>query len=115
MRRIGNISPKQWSVVLFFLIIITYSLFQARFVILGPHIKITSPKNGASLSSDLINITGQAKNISFISLNDRPIYVDDKGNFNEKLIAPLGSSIMTVRAKDRFGRSTEKQVQIFVN
>ncbi len=114
MRKIENISPKQWAVVLFFLIIIVYSLFQARFVILGPYIEIQTPQNGASLETNLVNITGRAENISFISLNDRPIFVDKNGNWNEKLIAPQGLSIITVRAKDRFGRNTEKQREIFV-
>lgn len=112
--KIMEIKPKAVLLVAFFLLLTSYSLFQARFVILGPYIEIQTPKNGASLDTNLINIIGRAENISFISLNDRPIFVDKNGNWNEKLIAPQGLSIITVRAKDRFGRSTEKQVEIFV-
>jgi len=115
MRRIKAISTRQWFVVFFFLVIITYSLFQARFIILGPYLEIKYPQNGASLDTNPINIVGQAKNIVFISLNDRPIYVDKNGNWSEKLIAPKGPSIITVRARDRFGRNVEKSVEIVVN
>lgn len=109
-----EIKPKTILLVAFFLLLISYSLFQARFIILGPYINIQSPQDGASLDTDLINVVGRAENISFISLNDRPIFIDKNGDWNEKLIAPQGLSIITVRAKDRFGRSTEKQVEIFV-
>lgn len=112
--KIMEIKPKTILLVAFFLLLISYSLFQARFIILGPYINIQSPQDGASLDTDLINVVGRAENISFISLNDRPIFIDKNGDWNEKLIAPQGLSIITVRAKDRFGRSTEKQVEIFV-
>jgi len=115
MRKIKEISTKQWLIMFFFLVIVAYSLFQARFIILGPHIEIKAPQNGASFEADLINVVGQAKNIVFISLNDRPIYVDKNGDWSEKLIAPKGPSIITVRARDRFGRSREKSVEIVVN
>ena len=114
MRRI-SVTPKGSLLALFFVLLIGYSLFQARFIILGPHIAIQTPQNGAHLSDHMVVVSGRAENISFLSLNDRPIYVDEKGLWSEKLIAPEGLSIMTVRAKDRFGRTTEKQVEIMVN
>jgi hypothetical protein len=114
MKRI-NLSGKQWVFIGSVLVIGLYSLFQARFIILGPSIKVYSPSNGASLPSPVVTVTGKASNIAFISLNDNPIYVDKNGNWSEKLIAPTGLSIMTVRARDRFGRSTEKQIEVMVN
>jgi hypothetical protein len=115
--RIGRteISFKAWLTILFFLVIALYSAFQARFLILGPHVEIESPKNGETLPAGLVTVLGRAENISFISLNDRPIFVDESGNWNEKLIAPEGLSIMTVKARDRFGRTTEERIEIFVN
>lgn len=92
-----------------------YALFQARLVILGPSISVYTPTNGANLSSPVVTIAGKASNIAYISLDDRPIFVDKNGNWSEKLIAPRGLSIMTVRAQDRFGRSTEKQIEVMVN
>jgi len=110
-----NLSGKQGMFIGLFLFIGFYSLFQARFILLGPTLKVFSPQNGSSLASPVVTITGRATNISFISLNDNPIYVDKNGNWSEKLIAPKGLSIMTVRARDRFGRSTEKQIEVMIN
>ena len=110
-----NLSGKQWAFISLFILLASYSLFQARFIIFGPKLAVYSPENGSSLASPVVTVTGQAKNIAFISLNDRPIYVDKDGNWNEKLIAPKGLSIMTVRVRDRFGRVVEKQIEVMVN
>ncbi|MDB5253941.1 MAG: seg [Parcubacteria group bacterium] len=104
-------SPKKIAISAFFLLIILYSLFQGRFIILGPNIQIDSPQNGQRVET-LVTIQGHADNISFISLNDRPIFIDKNGDFSEKWIAPKGVSIITMRARDRFGREKEKQVQV---
>ena len=113
--KLTKIKPKQTLIIVFFLMLVSYSLFQARFIILGPSLKVYYPQNGTALTSPVVTITGKASNIAFISLNDRPIYVDQNGNWSEKLIAPKGLSIMTVRARDRFGRKTEKQIEVMIN
>ncbi len=110
-----KIPTKNYLFLALFVLIGLYSLFQARFILLGPTVKVFYPENGASLDSSVVTVSGQAKNIAYISLNDRPIFVDKEGNWSEKLIAPEGMSTMTVRARDRFGRSTEKQIEIMVN
>ncbi len=110
-----DLSPKQYLFISLFVLIGLYALFQARFIILGPSLSVYTPINGATLASPVVMVSGKATNIVFISLNDRPIFVDKEGNWSEKLIAPTGLSIMTVRARDRFGRSTEKQIGIMVN
>jgi hypothetical protein len=81
---------------------------------MGPYIKITSPKSGSYLEDRVVTLTGKAINVAWISLNDRPIFIDEKGNWSEKLIAPPGYSIMTVKARDRFGRESEKQIELMV-
>ena len=110
-----EMTPKKGLWIVLFLLLIAYTLFQGRFVILGPSIHITYPTDGERLDAQVYTITGNAQNISYISLNDRQIYVDQQGNFSEKLIAPLGLSIITVRARDRFGRQKEQSVRVVYN
>lgn len=95
-----------------FILLAGYSLYQARFLILGPQIWVESPKNGETVEDSLVIIRGRAKNIAWISLNGRQIFTDEEGNWSEKLIVSPGLSIMTVKARDRFGRETEKILQI---
>lgn len=108
-------TPRLVILLVFFLILIAYSLFQARFIILGPHITVESPFDGERITSPIVILKGTAQNISYISLNDRPIFISEKGSFQEKLIAFPGVDIISIRARDRFGRSTEKQIRVVYN
>jgi hypothetical protein len=47
-------------------------------------------------------------------MNDRPIFLDEKGNFEEKFLAYPGSSTIIIKARDRFGRETEKVTKIIL-
>ncbi len=88
------------------LVVLFYVLFQARFLITGPQIIVTSD-NTTMKNDRAIQLTGTAYNISRFWLNGRPIFTDAQGNFNEALILENGYTIATLRAEDRYGRATE--------
>jgi hypothetical protein len=98
--------------VIIFLLILGYGLFQARNIIIGPELTILTPKNGDNVTNPLVTVTGVATNITRISLDDRQIFVDNKGNFSEKLLVPSGYTIIKVAAQDKFGRTTQKLVEL---
>ena len=100
--------------VLLGLTIIVYSLFQAHKLISGPIIDIYSPQNGATYNSPLIEIDGKARNISSINLNGRKIFTDKEGYFAEKLLLSPGYNIIELDAKDKFGKSTEKRLELIL-
>lgn len=110
-----DIKPRYVLLIILFILLIVYSLYQARALLVGPQIWIESPKDGEVVKSPLVIMRGQSKNIAWISLNDRQIFTDKDGNWSEKLIVSGGISIMTVRARDRFGRETKQSVQIILN
>ncbi len=99
-------------VIITLLLILGYGLFQARNLINGPEISVSTPKNGENLSNPLIVVAGSANNITHISLNDRQIFVDKQGNFSEKLLVPSGYTIIKLEAQDKFGRSTKKLIEL---
>ncbi len=96
------------------ILLIVYSLYQARALLVGPQVWIESPQDGETVENPLVVIAGQAKNVAWISLNDRQIFTDENGRWSEKLVVSKGISIMTVRARDRFGRETEERVRIIL-
>lgn len=110
-----EITPKVGIFFFLFLILVAYSAYQARFLILGPQVIIESHSDGVVVGEPLVLLEGRARNISVISLNDRQIFVDENGRWSEKLIVSKGTSIMTLKARDRLGRETEKRVQIILN
>lgn len=96
------------------LIIVFYSLFQAKNLILGPRFTIDEPTDGQTLLEEEFIFSGNAHNVSSITLNDSPIFIDENGVFKEKLIAPSGYSIMKLEVKDRFGRSKTEYVHLIL-
>ena len=100
------------GIIVFVTAIFGYAFFQARNIVLGPVVEITNPMNGASVESSLVEITGKVKNISHINMNDNQIFTDDKGVFNEKLILSYGYNIITINARDRFGRVVKKKLEL---
>lgn len=81
-----------------------FIFLNTRLFITGPQIDIFEPKDGSSFDSPIIEIKGATKNASFISLNDNPIFIDENGNFEEKLLLPPGISIIEFYARDKFNR-----------
>lgn len=91
--------------LILFLLIVGYVAFQARFLLMGPIVHLTTETKPV-YNERTIEIVGQADNITNITLNGRPIYTNENGVFSEKLVLENGYTIMTIRAHDRYGRET---------
>ena len=89
-----------------------YSFYEIQKVVFGPKITVSNPTNGEIVSESLIKITGQSKNVQDISLNDRKIFIDEKGNFNEEMLLSYGYNVLTLKANDKFGRNTQKTLEV---
>lgn len=94
------------------LLIAAYIIFQARFLIIGPEITLTT-EPAVQQNERIITLSGTARNITHLWLNDRQIYTDEQGHFTEALVLENGYTITTLKAKDRYGRET-KVVRSFV-
>ncbi len=97
---------KYWLIAIVSLLTIGFVVFQARFLITGPQIILRDLPQGPQ-NSRQITIIGDAYNISHLWLNDRPIYTDTKGRFEEAIVLENGYTIATLRAQDRYGRTTK--------
>lgn len=104
---------KKWSLILFLSFFILYGLYESYKFLSGPRITIDEPKNGQIFENPLIEVKGTAKNVAFLKLNGRAIFVDKQGNFYEKILLLPGYNIMTLTAEDRFKKSVEEQMHFF--
>ena len=104
---------KIFLTILFFVLISGYIYFQSRNLITGPKLVAREPLNGASVTEPVITVSGEARNIAFITLNNNQIFVDDSGTFKEKIVVSEGYSKITISAKDRFNNSTSEIIEIF--
>ncbi|KKR45574.1 MAG: hypothetical protein UT90_C0004G0016 [Parcubacteria group bacterium GW2011_GWA1_40_21] len=111
-RRKLKLSVKIFLGSLFLFLILGYSFYQSRSLITGPLITINEPENGSTVTRQLVTIAGAAKNINKITLDDRPIYVDEAGVFSEKLLLSEGYNIIKISAWDKFSKKTEKTIEL---
>ncbi len=95
------------------LMLVSYGFFNARNLIMGPTLEIFTPAKDTETANNVLVVKGRAKNITFISLNEKPIFVDTDGLFEDKLLLSPGSNLIEVKAKDRFQNEVVKTVKIY--
>ncbi len=103
-------SPKPAKMVIaaaILLSLLVYVFFQSKDFISGPQISITYPTEGIYLDDTFVSVKGTAHRVAYLSLNDRPIFVNESGVFEEALLAHEGYTILSLKATDRFGRERE--------
>ena len=105
-----------FGIALGLVVLIAYGFFQAHEFISGPSVEIASPRNGETIASTSpsVLLKGTARNISFLSINGLPTFTDENGDFSRTLLLPVGYTIITVEAQDKFKRSIRKEIQLFV-
>ena len=111
-RRKLKLSLKIFMGSLFLFLILGYSFYQSRNLLMGPVITIDEPKNGLATEEQMIKIAGAAKNIKSISLDDRPIFIDEAGSFSEKLLLSNGYNVIKISAWDKFNKKTDKLIEV---
>ena len=103
-------------IVVGLLVLLIYGYIQAREFITGPKLELSSPKNGETIASTSpeVVVQGRAQHISFLTINGRQIFTDEKGDFGSKLLLAEGYTIITVEAQDKFKRSVKRELQLIV-
>ena len=101
--------------LLFVMIIIGYGYFRAKDLIQGVQITIYEPRNNSTFTESLFEIKGKITKSSAVYINDWKIFLDENGDFKEKLLFFPGYNIITVRTEDRFKRVTENKLELVYN
>lgn len=95
------------------LLLVAYGIFNARNLILGPSIEVLSPATNSETTESILIVKGLVKNTSFLSLNQKQIFANPDGVFEEKLLLSPGSNIIEIRATDRFKKETKKVINVY--
>lgn len=93
-----------------FTIIALFAYLKMGFLIRGVQISATINKEDAS--SAIAQVTGNAKNAIYLSLNGREIFIDKDGSFKEPVALLPGLSVVTLNAQDKFGKTFEKKFEV---
>ena len=100
------------AICVFFLSIIIYAIFGSHNLITGVKIEKVNIADGAKIENSVIEITGNAKNATNLTLNGREITINQAGDFNETIALLAGYNVVNIKAKDKFGYSDEKNYKL---
>ena len=97
------------SCVALFAVIMIFGYEKMSFILKGVEIQATLEQNP---QSSLAVIKGNAMKATYLSLNGREIFIDKEGNFSESISMLPGFSIVTLDARDKFGKTAEKKFEV---
>lgn len=92
------------------LTLLIFGFINMRAIITGLHINAEISDNNLS---EITQITGDARNATFLSLNGREIFIDKEGRFKEDISLPAGYSVITLFAEDKLGETVEKKIEVY--
>lgn len=98
------------SLLLFFIALIVYGLYEASSLIWGP--RITLPGDTIIVSEPHALIRGATENVASISLNGTALSVTEDGAFERRVTLMPGTNRFVLTAHDKYGRSRENAVDI---
>ncbi|HUQ30073.1 MAG TPA: hypothetical protein VM103_00975 [Candidatus Paceibacterota bacterium] len=101
-------------IVIAVLVAVGYGLMEAYPLIAGPKLVLASPTEHASYPDGMVPISGTAARVVALTLNGAPLLPHEDGTFVTALAYPSGGTILTLVAKDRFGRTITTTKHIFV-
>lgn len=99
--------------IIFFIFIIVFGYNRFGRYINGPEIVSISLENYQSIDTFSINIEGTVKNTQNISVNNRPITINQDNSFTETIVVSPGLTIIEIDMSDSFGKEKQYTYQIY--
>lgn len=76
---------------------------------------ISSPANGATVTSPTVTVRGKTVPKADVSVNDKDVVADANGNFSAIITLDDGENTIVVVASDANGNNTEKELAVTYN
>ncbi|MEK7596318.1 MAG: hypothetical protein AAB564_02105 [Patescibacteria group bacterium] len=104
------------NAVIFSLLLIfaAYFFYEVQDLFFGFSAEIFYPEEGVFFENSELAIEGRVKNASYIFLNGRRIFTDEKGFFKENFILAPGVNAIALKAENKYGRIIGDQRLIVV-
>lgn len=87
------------------LLLSLFLLFVLRGILFPPSISLFSPSEGSDVSRD-VRIEGKTDSSAIITINNETVFVNTNGRFEKTISLFPGKNIITIKAKNRFGRES---------
>lgn len=109
------LSSKTLLVTAACIIVVGYIAFQYSSLFFGPQLTVTTPANGQKISGTVVQVKGKTSDpYATVLVEGEEAYVALDGSFQKSIYVFSGEKKITVVAKNRFGKQTEKSVLVKV-
>lgn len=98
------------ALVLFFILVLFYALYEAHGILFGPTISVSG--RAMIVDQPYIEIKGTADRISSLSMNGNDVPVTENGAFDEPYVLSPGYNKIVLEAKDKYGKTTSRTIEI---
>lgn len=107
-------SGKLFILILIFIILLFYAVFQYRYAILNPPLEIYSPKEAEVVSLRTTTVVGKTDPNATVYINESSVSIDQNGNFKKNIDLFTGKSTIKVKVINYFGRQTylERHIEV---
>mgnify|MGYP000983153914 CR=1 FL=1 len=104
------------SVVVICMLGIAFYLYREyRIFVSEPYLVLLEPSNGQSVSSDESTVVGKTDQDAKLFLNNQPIFVNEAGEFRERVHLQPGVNTVTVKVVNRFGKERVETVSVLAS
>ena len=106
------------GITLVTLIIVGYSYVTSYGLIQGPEISLNGPASSTSgyaystSTSPSATISGIAKRVNSLTLNGKPIVIDQQGNFSQNILLFKGYNTERIEGLDKFGHTANIKIDL---
>src|SRR5258706_1234876 len=96
------------------LLLAGFLFYQYRQAFFSPSVKVSSPSENAVINSQSVTVSGVTEPNSIVTVNDLPAFVDASGNYRKDLTVFSGSTVITIKVINNFGKITtiERHIQV---
>lgn len=92
-----------------------YLYREYRTFVSEPYLVLLEPSNGQSVSNDESTVVGKTDRDAKLFLNDQPIFVNEAGEFRERVRLQPGVNTVTVKVVNRFGKERVETVSVLAS
>lgn len=97
--------------LIFASVVLIFTLVNVQTLIRGPQLDFSIYTD----DTQRVYIQGSVHHASHFSINGRPVAPERGGAYREELFVSGGHTIMSLRVRDRFGRSLTQTIPIYIS
>lgn len=104
------ITPKRivlFAFILFLILVGLYFWREISFLLKPPSLEVSQPVADMTTNQGVLEILGKTNPAVYLTINNQEVYIDKEGNFKTEIELSEGINLITIQAKNRFGKTNE--------